>query len=117
MAERMRPTCEHQMPEEWSETGGAESVGELIPPLHRVGVYVPGGRASYPSSVVMAAVPAAVAGVEGIAVVTPPQPNGEVSEAVLAACAISGVTEVYRVGGAQAVAALASGTETVRPVD
>lgn len=117
MAERLRATCERQLPHSWSDDRGDERVGELIRPLRRAGVYVPGGRAAYPSSVVMAAVPAAVAGVEAVAVATPPGANGEIPEAVLAACAVSGVDEVYRVGGAQAVAALAYGTDTVRPVD
>ncbi|MFP5352701.1 MAG: histidinol dehydrogenase [Actinomycetota bacterium] len=117
MAERLRATCERQLPAGWIDERTDERVGELIRPLRRAGVYVPGGRASYPSSVLMAAVPAAVAGVQGIAVTTPPSGNGQVPEAVLAACAVSGVTEVYRVGGAQAIAALAYGTETVRPVD
>src|SRR5688500_12350636 len=117
MAERLRATCERQLPKSWMDQRADESVGELIRPLRRVGVYVPGGRASYPSSVLMAAVPAKVAGVQGIAVTTPPGGNGQVPEAVLAACAVSGVTEVYRVGGAQAIAALAYGTDTVRPVD
>lgn len=117
MTERLRSTCERQLPQSWLDERPGEQVGELIRPLQRVGVYVPGGRATYPSSVVMAAVPAAVAGVETVAVATPPQPNGEVAEVVLAACAVSGVTEVYRVGGAQAIAALAYGTQTVRPVD
>jgi len=117
MAERLRRTCERQMPQEWTETGAGEMVGELIRPLRRVGVYVPGGRAPYPSSVIMAAIPARVAGVDGVAVCSPPQPGGEIAEAVLAACSVAGVTEVYRVGGAQAVAALAYGTETVRPTE
>ncbi|HWC13272.1 MAG TPA: histidinol dehydrogenase, partial [Actinomycetota bacterium] len=82
-----------------------------------VGVYVPGGRAAYPSTVVMAAVPAQVAGVGAIALATPPDGRGEVAEAVLAACSVTGITEVYRVGGAQAIAALAYGTDSVRPVD
>lgn len=113
MAERLRRTCERQRGEDWFEQSPDEMVGEVIRPLRRVGVYVPGGRAAYPSSVVMAAVPAQVAGVEGICVSSPP----EVSEAVLAACAVLGITEVYRAGGAQAIAALAYGTETVRPVE
>ncbi len=117
MTERLRSTCERQLPESWFEERPGEQIGELIRPLRRVGVYVPGGRATYPSSVVMAAVPARVAGVDGVAVVTPPGPGGEVPEPVLAACAVSGVNEVYRIGGAQAIAALAYGTSTVRPVD
>lgn len=117
MAERLRSTCERQLPKEWIDRRADEQVGELIRPLRRVGVYVPGGRATYPSSVVMAAVPARIAGVETIAVASPPGPNGEISEAVLAACAVSGVTEVYKMGGAHAIVALAYGTESVRPVD
>ncbi len=83
--------------------------------VEAVGIYVPGGLASYPSSVLMNAVPARVAGVERIAMVVP-TPKGEVNPAVLAAAKIAGVTEIYRVGGAQAVAALAFGTETIAPV-
>jgi histidinol dehydrogenase len=94
-----------------------EFVGELIRPLRRVGIYAPGGRAAYPSSVIMAATPARVAGVEGIAVCSPPGAGGEVPDAVLAACSVAGIDEVYRMGGAQAVAAFAYGTEHVRPVE
>ncbi len=117
MSERLRSTCERQAPSSWMEESVDEVVGEIVRPLRRVGIYVPGGRAAYPSSVIMAVVPARVAGVEGIALCSPPDRGGEVSEAVLAACAIAGVDEVYRMGGAQAIAAFAYGTETVRPVD
>jgi histidinol dehydrogenase len=117
MGERLRRTCERQIQEPWLERSVDEFVGELVRPLGRVGVYVPGGRAAYPSSVVMAVVPARVAGVEAVAIATPVGPHGEVSEAVLAACAVTGVDEVYRMGGAQAIAALAYGTQTVRPVE
>lgn len=117
MAERLRTTCERQRIDTWLEPAVDEATGELVRPLRRVGAYVPGGRAAYPSSVVMAVVPARVAGVEGIAVCSPPGPDGEVSEAVLAACHVVGVDEVYRMGGAQAIAALAYGTATVRPVE
>ena len=117
MAERLRRTCERQLPEDWTESGGDESVGELIRPLRRVGIYAPGGRASYPSTVVMAAIPAQVAGVQGIALCSPPQSQGEISEAVLAACSVVGIEEVYRMGGAQAIAAFAYGTTSVRPVE
>lgn len=118
MAERLRRTCERQMPEEWFDRSIADEViGELIRPVRRVGVYVPGGRAAYPSTVIMASIPAQVAGVGQVAVVSPPGGRGEVSEAVLAACAVAGITEVYRLGGAQAIAALAYGTTSVRPVD
>src|SRR5690606_33678838 len=83
--------------------------------VEAVGLYVPGGTASYPSSVLMNAVPAQVAGVERIAMVVP-SPGGELNPLVLAAARIAGVSEIYRVGGAQAIAALAYGTETIAPV-
>jgi len=116
-AERLRRTSERQVRDSWFERGADETIGELVRPLTRVGIYAPGGRAAYPSTVIMAAVPARIAGVEHIAIASPPGPDGEVAEPVLAACSIAGITEVYRVGGAQAIAALAYGTETVRPVD
>ncbi|MDQ3987107.1 MAG: histidinol dehydrogenase [Actinomycetota bacterium] len=117
MTERLRSTCERQVSETWFERRADEFVGELIRPLRRIGVYAPGGRAAYPSTVVMAAVPARVAGVGAIALASPPGPSGEIGEPVLAACAIAGIDEVYRMGGAQAIAALAYGTESVRPVE
>ncbi|MGI8505283.1 MAG: histidinol dehydrogenase [Solirubrobacteraceae bacterium] len=86
-------------------------------PVGRGGVYVPGGRAPYPSTVVMGTVCARVAGVEQIAVCAPPGPDGEVNAVVLGACRLAGASVVYRMGGAQAIAALAYGTETVAPVD
>lgn len=91
-------------------------LGQRVLPLRRVGVYVPGGRASYPSSVLMNVLPARVAGVEEIVMMTP-SPGGEVDPAVLAAAHLAGVTEVYRIGGAHAVAALAYGTETIAAGD
>ncbi len=91
-------------------------LGQVVRPLDRVGIYVPGGQGAYPSSVLMNAIPARVAGVREIAMVTPPSPNGD-RKAVLAAAAIAGVDEVYRAGGAQAVAALAYGTRSISPVD
>ncbi|HEU0080134.1 MAG TPA: histidinol dehydrogenase, partial [Longimicrobiaceae bacterium] len=91
-------------------------LGQRVTALRRVGIYVPGGRAAYPSTVLMNAIPAAVAGVEEIAMVSP-APDGETAPVVLAAAHVAGVTEVFRVGGAQAVAALAHGTETVGRVD
>lgn len=117
MAERLRSTHEHQRIEPWLDIRSDERVGELVRPLRRVGIYVPGGRASYPSSVLMAAVPAQVAGVTGICVASPPGGGGDIAEPVLAACAVAGITEVYRMGGAQAIAALAYGTASVRPVE
>ncbi len=86
-------------------------------PVRRAGAYVPGGRAPYPSTLVMCAVTARAAGVDELAVCAPPGPGGRAHPVVLAACCLCGVTEVYRMGGAQAVAALAYGTESVRPVD
>jgi len=86
-------------------------------PLARVGVYVPGGKAFYPSTVLMTAVPALAAGVPEVAVACPPSAGGDVHPAVLAVCRVAGVEEVYRMGGVQAVAAFAYGTQTVRPVD
>jgi histidinol dehydrogenase len=92
-------------------------LGQRLVPLESVGIYVPGGRAAYPSSLLMAAVPARVAGVSRIVVVSPPDERGRVNSTVLAAAGLLGIEEVYRVGGAQAIAALAFGTETIRPVD
>ena len=91
------------------------TLGSVWTPIEDVGLYVPGGTAAYPSSVLMAAIPARIAGVSRIAM-TVPTPDGEVSDAVLCAARIAGVAEVYRVGGAQAIAALAFGTETIAPV-
>jgi histidinol dehydrogenase len=93
------------------------SVDLLELPVARAGVYVPGGLASYPSSVLMTAIPARVAGVEGIAICVPPGPGGAVSSEVLAAADLAGVHEVYRVGGPQAIAAMAYGTESMPRVD
>lgn len=94
-------------------------LGQIIRPLKRVGVYVPGGKAAYPSSVLMNVIPAQVAGVPEIVMVTPPSTGGEegINPYILVAAAEAGVTELYRVGGAQAIAALAYGTETLAPVD
>ena len=117
MAARLRRTCERQLPSSWWIEEDDDAVGELVRPLRSVGIYVPGGRAAYPSTVVMAAIPAQVAGVERICVCSPPGPGGDVSEQVLAACASVGITEVYRVGGAQAIAAMAYGTARIRPVE
>jgi len=88
-----------------------------VRPLDRVGIYIPGGRAAYPSTVLMTAIPARVAGVREIVLVTPPGRDGSVPAAVLAAARVAGVTEGWRIGGAQAVAALAYGTPTIRRVD
>src|SRR5207247_5386424 len=92
-------------------------LGQEIRPLDRVGVYIPGGRASYPSTVLMTAVPARVAGVSDMVLVTPPGRDGRVDPTVLAAAGMAGVTEGWKIGGAQAIGALAYGTETIRRVD
>ena len=91
-------------------------LGQVVRPLERIGIYVPGGKGAYPSSVLMNAIPAQVAGVREIVMVSPASPDEDRST-VLAAAAIAGLSEVYRIGGAQAVAALAYGTKTIRPVD
>ena len=92
-------------------------LGQKVTPIGAVGVYVPGGKAAYPSSVLMNVIPAKVAGVERIAMVTPPGPDGKVYEGTLVAAREAGVTEIYKVGGAQAIAALAFGTESIKKVD
>ena len=113
--DRVREYHRHQREEGFRlEAADGSVVGMRVTPLDRVGLYVPGGKASYPSSVVMNAVPALVAGVQEIVAVVPPT---GVTDVVLAACALSGVTRVFRIGGAQAVAALAFGTATVPRVD
>lgn len=92
-------------------------MGQRIIPLERIGVYVPGGTAAYPSSVLMNVIPAKVAGVKDVIMVTPPSENGEINPYIAAASIIAGVDNVYIIGGAQAVAALAYGTETIKAVD
>ncbi len=107
-----------QIKDLWSlETAKGVTIGQATRPLSSVGVYAPGGKASYPSSVLMCAIPAKVAGVKKIVVCSPPGESGNINPALLVAADISGVTELYRVGGAQAIAAMAYGTETVPKVD
>lgn len=102
----------------WMEADASGTIlGQICRPLKRVGLYVPGGTAAYPSSVLMTAVPARVAGVEEIALATPPRRDGTLPPLLLVAAAEAGVREIYKMGGAQAVAALAYGTEAVAPVD
>jgi len=116
-AERVRAYHEHQKQESWSYTeADGTLLGQQVTPLDRAGLYVPGGKAAYPSSVLMNALPAKVAGVQELIMVVP-TPDGEVNELVLAAAAVCGVDKVFAIGGAQAVAALAYGTETVPQVD
>lgn len=116
-AERIAAYAEYQKMDSWSYTEADGTVlGQQVTALDSVGLYVPGGKAAYPSSVLMNAVPAKVAGVARITMVVP-TPAGELNELVLAAAAVAGVDQVYAIGGAQAVAALAYGTETIMPVD
>jgi histidinol dehydrogenase len=117
-AERIERYHAAALPKSWRLTDEHGSVlGQEVRPLDRVGIYIPGGRAAYPSTVLMTAVPARVAGVKEIVLVTPPGPDGRVPAAVLAAARVAGVTEGWRIGGAQAVAALAYGTGAIRRVD
>ena len=116
-ADRVRAYHQRQVQESWSyEEADGTMLGQQVTPLDSVGLYVPGGKAAYPSSVIMNAIPAKVAGVEKLIMVVP-TPDGEVNDMVLAAAAICEVDAVYTLGGAQAVAALAYGTETVPAVD
>jgi histidinol dehydrogenase len=116
-AARVRAYHEHQRQESWSYTeADGTLLGQQVTPLERAGLYVPGGKAAYPSSVLMNAIPAKVAGVAELIMVVP-TPDGEVNELVLAAAAVAGVDRVFSIGGAQAVAALAYGTESVPQVD
>ncbi len=116
-ADRLRAYAEHQKMDSWSYTeADGTLLGQQVTPLDRVGLYVPGGKAAYPSSVLMNAIPAKVAGVPELIMVVP-TPDGEVNTLVLAAAYIGGVDRVFSIGGAQAVAALAYGTDTVPQVD
>jgi histidinol dehydrogenase len=117
MAVRLRDLHDRQLPKPWDAQLDGVRFGEVVRPLAAVGCYVPGGRAAYPSTVLMTALPARVAGVSRVALCTPPARDGSVPDAVLYAARIARVDEVYRVGGAQAVAAMAYGTETIAPVD
>lgn len=116
-AERIRRYHEHQRTSSWMYTeADGTRLGQRVLPLDRVGLYVPGGKAAYPSSVLMNAIPAQVAGVKELVMVVP-TPDGVRNPAVLAAACLAGIQEVYTIGGAQAVAALAYGTRSIRPVD
>ncbi|TFH61723.1 histidinol dehydrogenase [Peribacillus frigoritolerans] len=117
-ANNIRMFHEKQIRNSWFTTDDTGTMlGQKLTPLDAVGVYVPGGTAAYPSSVLMNALPAKAAGVERIVMVSPPGKDGKLSPAVLAAAKIAGVKEIYKVGGAQAIAALAYGTETIKKVD
>jgi histidinol dehydrogenase len=119
-AANIRAFHEKQKPKSWMEPApDGTLLGQIVRPLRRVGVYVPGGKAAYPSSVLMNVIPAQVAGVPEIVMVTPPATGGKagINPYILVAAAEAGVKEIYRIGGAQAIAALAYGTETIAPAD
>jgi len=117
-AEKICSFHQKQKQESWFTTEEDGTIlGQKITPLDRVGIYVPGGKAAYPSSVLMNTIPAQVAGVKEIVMVTPPDKNGKIHPDVYTAANILGIEEIYTVGGAQAIAALAYGTETIKPVD
>lgn len=108
----------HQLEKTWMiEKENGVQLGQKISAIERVGVYVPGGKAFYPSSLLMNVIPAQVAGCSKIVVVTPPAKDGNINPVVLACCKLLGITEVYSIGGAQSIAALAFGTETIKAVD
>jgi histidinol dehydrogenase len=116
-ADRITEYHRHQSHESWQyQESDGTTLGQRVTPLDRVGLYVPGGKASYPSSVLMSCIPAKIAGVEEI-IMAVPAPEGELNPIVLAAAAIAGVDKVFTIGGAQAVAAMAYGTETIPQVD
>ncbi|WP_251660772.1 histidinol dehydrogenase [Sporosarcina aquimarina] len=115
--ERIQHFHEHQKEESWRiEPEEGVYLGQQVRPLASAGIYIPGGKASYPSTVLMNAIPAKIAGVKRLVLTTPPQVNGSVNAAVLVAADLCGVDEIYKVGGAQAIAALAYGTESIQPV-
>ncbi len=115
-AKRIRSFHEMQKEESWSFSEDDTILGQIVRPLNRVGVYVPGGKASYPSTVLMNVIPAQAAGVDELALCVP-TPGNEVNSAVMAAIEMLGVREVYRIGGAQAIGAMAYGTETIKRAD
>ncbi|MHB1416458.1 MAG: histidinol dehydrogenase [Chloroflexota bacterium] len=116
-AERIAAFHRRQLRSSWLDVSGDSILGQLIRPLDRAGIYAPGGRAVYPSTVLMQAVPAKIAGVREIIVASPPRADGHAAAAVLVAAQIAGVDRVFKVGGAQAIAALAYGTRTIPRVD
>jgi len=115
-AKRIRSFHERQREHSWSFSEGGALLGQVIRPVGRVGVYIPGGKASYPSTVLMNVIPAQVAGVKEIALCVP-TPRGEMNPSVMAAVRLLGVNEAYRIGGAQAIGAMAYGTKTIKKVD
>ncbi len=116
-AEQIAAFHRKQLRTSWLEWNDEGALGQIVRPLDRVGLYVPGGQAVYPSTLLMTAVPAKVAGVGETVVCSPPGPDGEISPLILAAAEVAGVDRVFRVGGAQAIAAMAHGTATIPHVD
>jgi len=117
-AQNIRDFHEKQLETTWTYSPKPGVIlGQHITPIERVGLYVPGGKATYPSTVLMDAIPALVAGVKSLVMVTPPGQDGKINPTILAAAKIAGVHEIYKLGGAQAIAALAYGTETIKPVN
>lgn len=115
--DRIKSYHEKQLPKSWLDfEKNGSMLGQKVSPVDKAGLYIPGGKAAYPSSLLMNAIPAIVAGVEEIVVCTP-TPNDEINELVLAACHICGIKKAYKVGGASAIAAMAYGTETIPKVD
>jgi histidinol dehydrogenase len=115
--DRIKNYHQKQMPKSWLDfEENGTILGQKVTAVEKAGLYIPGGKAAYPSSLLMNAIPAIVAGVKDI-IVTTPTPDGEINELLLAACHLCGITEVYKVGGASAIAALAYGTETIPKVD
>lgn len=107
-----------QIPEDWQiEVNPGITAGQIIRPINSAGCYIPGGRAAYPSSILMTVIPAKIAGVEKVVCVTPPQKDGKILDAILVAADIAGADEIYKVGGAQAIGALAYGTQSIPKVE
>ena len=107
-----------QIPEEWEiEVNPGITAGQIVRAINSAGCYIPGGRAAYPSSILMTVIPAKIAGVEKVICVTPPQKDGKILDAILVAADIAGADEIYKVGGAQAIGALAYGTESIPKVE
>ena len=117
-ADNIRKFHEKQIPESWKmEVNPGIVAGQIVRPINSAGCYIPGGRAAYPSSILMTVIPAKIAGVEKVVCVTPPQKDGKILDAILVAADIAGADEIYKVGGAQAIAGLAYGTESIPRVE
>lgn len=114
--ENVKTYHEYQLPKGFEIEKGTSIMGQRILPIERVGLYVPGGKAPYPSTVIMCGIPAIIAGVKEIVMTTPPGKNGKVNANILVTADLLGIDEIYKVGGAQAVGALAFGTDTIKPV-